>query len=99
MKRNRLSSAEAARYLGIRPQTLRLYRHKGLGPPYARLGGLRGRAVYCADDLEEWLLARTFTSTSQESVESADEQRRSEGIRDAETADCKSTPEGDHDND
>ena len=78
MDRTRLSSASAAHYIGVRPQALRLYRHKGVGPPYARLGGKRGRAVYAVEDLEEWLQARTFTSTTQETVQAESKEREDE---------------------
>ena len=65
-----LSTDKAAAHLGLRPQTLRVWRVRGCGPPYVRLsGGPRGgRVVYRASDLDAWLAGRTFTSTSAETV-------------------------------
>ncbi|MDD5307603.1 MAG: helix-turn-helix domain-containing protein [Deltaproteobacteria bacterium] len=64
-----ISTAEAARRLGVRPQTLRKWRYLGNGPRFVRIGQLRtGRAVYRPSDLEAWLMARTFTSTAAESA-------------------------------
>jgi DNA-binding transcriptional MerR regulator len=63
-----ISSPAAAKALGITSQTLRLWRHRGCGPPYVRLSGLRGRCVYDPLQLERWKAERTFNSTSEESV-------------------------------
>jgi DNA-binding transcriptional MerR regulator len=63
-----LSSIETANRLGIRPQTLRLWRLLGIGPRFVRYGRLRGRVVYRPEDIEEFLESRTFTSTSDETV-------------------------------
>ena len=55
-----LTEREAAIYLSVSPQFLRLSRHYGNrprhaeGPPFIRLGG--GRAIrYLKADLDEWL--------------------------------------------
>lgn len=63
-----LSTAEVARMLGLLPQSVRRWRMTGYGPAYFRLGGPRGRVVYRNDDVEAWLAARRFTSTSAETV-------------------------------
>ncbi len=64
-----LSSPETARYLGIKPQTLRKWRLTGHGPPYIRLGDSpRSRVAYRLADLEAWGAARTFRSTAAETV-------------------------------
>ena len=64
-----LTSRQAAAYLGIRPQTLRKWRVTGQGPRYIRLGdGPRARVAYRADDVREWLDARTFSHTSEETA-------------------------------
>jgi len=64
-----LSSPEAARYLGIKPQTLRKWRLLGKGPKYVRIGdSLRSRVAYRLSDLEAWVEARTFQSTAAETV-------------------------------
>jgi hypothetical protein len=52
-----LSTLEAARYVGVSPQTLRTARSvarngKFQGPPYSRLGR---RIVYRVSDLQLWL--------------------------------------------
>jgi len=47
-----LNDVEAAKVLGLKPQTLRNLRHYKKGPPYIKLG----RAVrYLKADLEEYL--------------------------------------------
>jgi hypothetical protein len=48
-----LSDVQAAAFLGLRPQTLRNWRHFGKGPKYSRPGGRR--VVYRIRDLEEFL--------------------------------------------
>lgn len=63
-----LTTAEAAEYLRLRPQTLRLYRCRGGGPPYCRSGA---RPLYRLSDLLAWLDGRTWTSTSAEAVAAA----------------------------
>jgi len=64
-----LTSPETARYLGIKPQTLRKWRLTGHGPPYVRLGDSpRSRVAYKLSDLEAWVAARTFESTAAETV-------------------------------
>ncbi|UCE07462.1 MAG: helix-turn-helix domain-containing protein [bacterium] len=47
-----LNDLEAARLLGLRPQTLRNWRHKQRGPSYIKLGR---RVVYKLSDLSEYL--------------------------------------------
>ena len=47
-----LTPAEAAEFLRLSPETLRVWRHLGLGPRYLKMG----RAVrYCRDHLEKWI--------------------------------------------
>lgn len=57
-----LTEKEAATYLSVSPQFLRLSRHYGNrpnhaeGPPYIRIGG--GRSIrYLRADLDAWLMA------------------------------------------
>lgn len=57
-----LGSTEAARWLGITPQTLRAWRtrgrtHAGAGPTYIRYGGPTGRVVYQLSALRRFLAA------------------------------------------
>lgn len=64
-----LSTAQAAEYLGMQPQTLRKWRVTGDGPPYIRLGDSpRARVAYRLKDLDAWLAARTWRSTAAETV-------------------------------
>jgi hypothetical protein len=68
-----LDTQKAADYLSLRPQTLRAWRHRGGGPPYFRLvpGNLRSPCRYRLEDLDAWLQARRFTSTSEETTKLA----------------------------
>ena len=67
--RSLLSTAQAAAYLGRRPQTLRKWRLTGEGPPYIRLGDSpQARVAYRRKDLEAWLEERTWRSTAEETV-------------------------------
>jgi hypothetical protein len=62
-------TAGAAEYLGRQPQTLRKWRLNGGGPRYIRMGrGKAARVGYRLSDLEAWLEARTFESTSEETA-------------------------------
>ena len=64
-----LSTIDAAQQLGMKSQTLRKWRHNGRGPRYVRLGNRRtGRAMYRPSDLDAWLAANTYSSTSAESA-------------------------------
>lgn len=65
----------AAKQIGVQPHTLRVWRMRGFGPPYVRLGGPRGRVVYSEQDIETWLAARRFRSTSEESARIAREEK------------------------
>lgn len=64
-----LTTIQAAKLLGRRPQTLRVWRLRGGGPRYLRLGnGVHARVAYRPSDLDAWLRARTFVSTSEEAA-------------------------------
>jgi hypothetical protein len=66
-----VSSAEAARILLCRPQTLRARRLKGGkgSIPYVRLGESRkARVAYRLSDLKAYLAARVYSNTAEESV-------------------------------
>ena len=64
----RINTNNAAKIVGVQPQTMRAWRCRGRGPRYTRLGGARGRCVYNVDELERWLAERTYGSTSEEAV-------------------------------
>ncbi len=65
-----LNTSQTAAYLGLKAQTLREWRCAGRGPVYHRLGGgrLTGRCLYRLSDLEAYLQARRWASTSEETV-------------------------------
>lgn len=58
-----IRTPDAAAVLGMSVQTIEIWRHKGLGPKYVRLGT---RAVgYRLGDLRAWLDERVHQSTSE----------------------------------
>lgn len=57
-----LNAAQAAERLGLSTSTLAKLRLYGTGPTYSKLGR---RVVYQPDDLEAWILANRFQSTSE----------------------------------
>ena len=60
-----LSTADAARMLGLAPYTLRRWRYEGKGPRFVKLSRSQQAAViYYEDDVQAFLAARTFASTS-----------------------------------
>jgi len=64
-----LPTVEAARRLGIRPHTLRVWRLLAKGPRYVRYGGPKtGRCFYRVEDLAAFMAARTFGSTAAETM-------------------------------
>ena len=69
-----IDTAQAARLLRVAPTTLRKWRVSGKGPRYVRLSKVR--VFYRREDIEAWVEARTFASTSEETVaaEKADQE-------------------------
>jgi DNA-binding transcriptional MerR regulator len=63
-----VTTNEAARILGMKPQTLRLWRLRGTGPRYVRFGGPTGRAAYSVEELEAFVTERMRRSTSEETA-------------------------------
>ena len=62
-----LTSVQTAKLIGVKPQTLRLWRLQGRGPSYIRLGDSPKAGVrYSELDILDWLKARRFSSTSEE---------------------------------
>ncbi|MFI1886062.1 helix-turn-helix transcriptional regulator [Streptomyces jumonjinensis] len=49
-----LSLGAAARYLGMSPNTLYVWRHRRQGPPSFRMGP-RGRVMYRREFLDAWI--------------------------------------------
>ena len=52
-----LNDIAAAAYLGVKPQTLRAWRHRNVGPKYVRVS--RSIVRYYAADLEQYMADRT----------------------------------------
>jgi predicted site-specific integrase-resolvase len=60
-----LNNAQAASLLGITPNTLKFWRHKGRGPVFVKLGDSPQAGVaYEETDVVAWRDARKFASTS-----------------------------------
>ncbi|MFD0985506.1 helix-turn-helix transcriptional regulator [Methyloligella solikamskensis] len=57
-----LNAADVARRLNLSVSTLAKMRLSGAGPAYSKLGR---RVVYRLDDLEAWIAANRFRSTSE----------------------------------
>ena len=62
MNPNLLSTAGAAAYLNAARQTLAVWRLTGTGPAYKKIGR---KVVYDVAELDRWLAARTYRSTSE----------------------------------
>jgi len=60
-----LDNEQAAALLGIKPNTLEIWRHKGRGPVYCKLGNTPQAPVrYRRSEIADWLRQRSFASTS-----------------------------------
>jgi hypothetical protein len=62
-KRPKFNTQEAAAYLGVRPNTLEVWRCKHRGPKYAKLGT---RVLYDPDDLDDYYAARSINTRDTE---------------------------------
>lgn len=60
MKKEILTTKEAAAELGIKPATLEQWRWRGCGPKFCKVGRV---CRYRRSDLEEFLAGSTFSST------------------------------------
>lgn len=60
-----LDTAELARRLEVKPQTIRTWRLRGEGPTFIKLGSALGRCRYSAHVVEEWLKDREHRATSE----------------------------------
>lgn len=64
-----VSSKDAAKMIGIKPQTLRLWRYAGRGPRFVRLGENRYcQTAYRVSDIEAWIEAHSYSTTAEETV-------------------------------
>lgn len=60
-----LNNAQAASLLGITPNTLKFWRHKGRGPTFIKLGDAKQAGIaYVESDVVAWRDERKFGSTS-----------------------------------
>ena len=65
MNKQKLNTEEAAAYLGIRPNTLEVWRCKHKGPRYSKIGT---RVLYDVDDLEAFFTARAVDTLESQAV-------------------------------
>lgn len=63
-----LTNTETAELLGLKPNSLEIWRLQGKGPKYRKIGRL---VRYVESDVLEWLNAQTRTSTSQQPLKLA----------------------------
>jgi len=56
-----LTTSETATFLRLKPQTLRMWRYRGGGPRYLKIGN---RVIYRRKDVNRWLAERVRQSTS-----------------------------------
>jgi len=62
---NLLDNEQTATLLGIKPNTLEIWRHKGKGPEFLKLGNAPQAPVrYLRSKVVEWLEKRLYASTS-----------------------------------
>ncbi|KAF0103469.1 MAG: hypothetical protein FD144_2060 [Rhodospirillaceae bacterium] len=60
-----LTSDQVASMLGIKRNTLEIWRCKGRGPCFVKLGTAKqAGVVYARSDVEAWVAARKYPSTS-----------------------------------
>lgn len=60
-----LTNEEAAALLGIKPNTLEIWRTKGKGPEFVKLGHTKSAPIrYLRTKIFEWLERQSFASTS-----------------------------------
>lgn len=62
MKQTLIPTPQAAEYLGIKSNTLEVWRTQGTGPTYKKIGRL---VRYSVNDLDSYLEAQSRSSTSQ----------------------------------
>ena len=61
-----LTTSELAKRLRLKPQTVRLWRMRGYGPPYVRVSSRC--IIYRAEDVDAWMADRTFMNTAEEAT-------------------------------
>ena len=66
-----LNNTQVAELLGIKPNTLEIWRHRGVGPNFIKLGRYPQAPVrYLRSAISDWLALRSFRSTSDYSAQS-----------------------------
>lgn len=64
-----LNNEQTAAMLGVRPNTLEIWRHKGKGPTFIKLGDHPSSPIrYQRSRVAAWLEARSHSSTSSYAV-------------------------------
>ena len=63
-----LSTCEVAKILGLKEQTIRLWRLKNSSLKYVRYGGRKGRVFYRREDVEAFIASNIHSNTSEEAV-------------------------------
>lgn len=67
-----LDNEQTAELLGIKPNTLEIWRHKGKGPAFVKMDDTPQAPVrYLRSVVAEWLAQRSFASTSAYTVANA----------------------------
>lgn len=67
-----LTSEQTAAILGLKPNCLEIWRFRGQGPKFIKLGTKKQSPVrYKRSEVEAWLETNTFASTSDHSVKTA----------------------------
>jgi len=83
MLQKQLTSSQVADIIGIKPQTLRVWRCTGRGPKYHRYGERYSRAYYNPDEVQKWLEARKFKHTSEETVQNIEQTKSKTKVGDS----------------
>ena len=61
-----LTNTETAEMINIRPNTLEIWRGKGKGPKFLKMGPKKQDPIrYVESDVEAWIAERTCSNTSQ----------------------------------
>lgn len=55
--RKLITTAELAEILGLKPNTLEIWRSKNIGPPYKKIGG---RVLYDPEEIEDFIHSCTI---------------------------------------
>lgn len=56
------TTEQVSNLIGVQPNTLEIWRHRGIGPPFVKMGRL---VRYKSADLDAWIDRQTRQNTSQ----------------------------------